>query len=290
MHKPSIAIIGCGSVGTRLAEWYRQRGIAVSALVQRAESVKALDQKGIQAFAADLDSADSLSAFPWQFSHYHYFVPPQAHGDDDPRMRHFLAALRHQQSHCRLVYLSTTAVYGNCQGQWVDETRPPNPESNRGKRRYHAEQAVRQWAGPGREFVILRVGGIYGPGRLPEQRLRDGLPVLAQQQSPFVNRIHEADLVQVCDAAALRGKAGSIYNVSDGHPSTMTAYFNAVADVLGLPRPPQLAWPEAEQQLTPALLSYLRESRRLDNTKLVNELGIDFRYPDLARGLADLPS
>jgi nucleoside-diphosphate-sugar epimerase len=133
--------------------------------------------------------------------------------------------------------------------------------------------------------IVLRVGGIYGPGRLPIERLRQALPVLRPEESLPGNRIHADDLAAACVAAGERGRADAIYNVSDGQDSTMTEYFFAVADALGLPRPPTVSLAEARGRLSQVMLSYLTESRRLDNRRMREELGVVLQYPDLASGL-----
>jgi nucleoside-diphosphate-sugar epimerase len=148
------------------------------------------------------------------------------------------------------------------------------------------ESRLREWRErSGGELVILRVAGIYGPGKLPLERLRQGLPLIRESEAPFSNRIHVADLVRVCVAAMERGGDGEIYNVSDGHPTTMTDYFNRLADTVGLPRPPLISLAEGEQQLSAGMMSYMRESRRLDNRKMLRELGVKLQYPTLAQGL-----
>jgi nucleoside-diphosphate-sugar epimerase len=136
--------------------------------------------------------------------------------------------------------------------------------------------------------VILRVPGIYGPGRLPLDRLRKGLPVLAERDSPFTNRIHAEDLARVCLLAMQRGRAGEAYNVSDGHPTSMSDYFNRTADILSLPRPPVIDRARAERELSASMLSFLSESKRILNTKMLDELGVRLRYADLEQGLAGL--
>jgi nucleoside-diphosphate-sugar epimerase len=187
----------------------------------------------------------------------------------------------------RIVLISTTGIYGNCQGEWVDETRPPNPQADRAHRRLDAETTLRAWCEQrGVEWMILRVPGIYGPARLPEQRLREAKPVLREQDAPYSNRVHVDDLVSACLAAARHSPAQRIYNISDGHPTTMTDYFNRVAEALGLPRPPELTPEQAKHALSDGMLSYLAESKRLDNRRMREELGVVPRYPDLDAGLA----
>jgi nucleoside-diphosphate-sugar epimerase len=168
----------------------------------------------------------------------------------------------------------------------VAEDRPVRPLAARAKRRWDGEQVLRKWRDDsGGELVILRVAGIYGRGRLPLERLRKGLPLIRESEAPFSNRIHVSDLVQVCMAAMARGRDGEVYNVSDGHPTTMTDYFNRLADAAGLPRSPLISLAEGQRQLSPGMLSYTRESRRLDNRKMLGELGVELKYPTLDRGL-----
>jgi nucleoside-diphosphate-sugar epimerase len=204
-------------------------------------------------------------------------------------MQHLLSALQPGHLPRRIVYISTSGVYGDTGGAWVTEETPPNPQTSRAKRRLAAETALRQFGKlSGVEVIILRVGGIYGPGRLPVERLQKGLPVLNETECGYTNRIHAEDLALICLATGERGHTDNIYNVSDGQPGNMSQYFFAVADALGLPRPPSLPMDEARAQLSPAMLSYLTESRRMDNGKLLREFGLTLRYPDLASGLAEI--
>jgi nucleoside-diphosphate-sugar epimerase len=168
----------------------------------------------------------------------------------------------------------------------VDEDRPARPEADRALRRWDAEQTLQCLrASAATTLVILRVAGIYGPGRLPLERIRAGLPLVRPEEAPWSNRIHADDLVSTCVAAMDYGADGAIYNACDGNPSTMTDYFFQVADAAGLPRPPVVPLGEAEGQLSAGMLSYMRESRRLSNRRLVKELGVKLRDPTLAQGL-----
>ena len=279
-------IIGCGDVGGRLARRERAAGHAVRALARRPEAADALRREHIEPVSGDLDDPDSLRGLPVVGSRVFYFAPPPAEGATDPRMEHLVAALEDGPPPERVVYLSTSGVYGDRGGAWVDEDAAPDPRTDRARRRLHAETVLRDWGRRrGVPVVVLRVGGIYGDGRLPVARLRRERPVLRPEDCGYTNRIHVEDLVTACQAAAERGGADRIYNVSDGRPGTMTGYLFAVADALGIPRPPAVAWDEADARLTPGELSYLRESRRLDNRRMVEELGVELRYPDLAGGL-----
>ena len=201
-------------------------------------------------------------------------------------MAAWCASAREARRPEKLVYLSTTGVYGDCGGALVDETRPLHPATDRARRRLAAEEVLGTWSREtGAALVTLRVAGIYGPGRLPLAALRAGQPVLDRAEAPCSNRVHVDDLAAICLAAAERAPAGAVYNVCDGEHSTMTDFYIAVAEAFDLPRPPQISRAQARQVLSPALLSYLAESRRIDNRRLLAELGITLRYPTLQRGL-----
>jgi nucleoside-diphosphate-sugar epimerase len=286
---PEIYIVGCGDIGRLVAAKWGERGANVTALVRSEASAARLQALGLNTVAGDLDRPESLDGLNVAGSVLYYFAPPARSGVGDPRMHHFLAALRSGGLPQRIVYISTSGVYGDTGGAWVTEEDPPNPQTARAKRRLDAETALRRF---GREqgvpVIILRVGGIYGPGRLPRERLEKGLPVLNEAECGYTNRIHAEDLATILLLAADKGQGDAVYNVSDGHPGNMTQYFNAVADALGLPRPPSLPMAAAREQLSEAMLSYLTESRRMDNRKLLREFDLTLRYPDLNSGLATL--
>ncbi len=278
-------IFGCGYLGQRVAARYLSDGQIIKGLVRSQLSSDQLKTQGITPLIADLDR-DTLPDLSMPGSRLFYFVPPVARGDIDLRVATICSEFKRQGSPQRLVYLSTTGVYGDCAGDWVDESRLPAPVVPRALRRWSAEQSLRAWSQEsGNDLVILRVAGFYGPGKLPLERLRRGLPMVRKEEAPFSNRIHVDDLVRVCVAAMERGRSGEIYNVSDGHPTSMTDYFDRLADLAGLARPPKISLKEAQQQLSPGMLSYMRESRRLRNGKILDELGIGLEYPDLATGL-----
>lgn len=285
-----VLIIGCGDIGRRVARLYLQEKAkpvaSLSGVVRSEASARALAAAGIEAICADLAHQQTLQDLPAAGAVVFYFAAPPAEGDSDPLLRNFLAAPA-VSSAKKIILISTTAVYGDCNGEWIDEKHAVNPQTARGRRRLDAENALRAWSEKTAvPFVILRVGGIYGPARWPLERLRKGLPVLHEDESPYTNRIHADDLAQVCLAAAERGKAGEIYNVADGQPGTMSAYFKSIARHFGLPQPPQVGLEEARRIMSAGMLSYLRESRRLDNHKLLTELQVELQYPDLEAGLA----
>ena len=259
----------------------------MTALARSEKSFVLLRAHGLQAVRGDLDNPASLATLPVQGALIYYFAPPPSMGTIDPRMKNFLNVITDATSPARIVLISTSGVYGDCQGEWVTEDRPSRPDADRARRRLDAEQQLSAWGeAHAVTVVILRVPGIYGPGRLPEKRLRAGEPVLREQESPWSNRVHIDDLVRACLAAGQRGRPNAVYNISDGHPTTMTDYFNRVADALGLERPPQITLAQARAELSEGMQSYLAESKRLDNRRMREELGVEPRYPNLTQGLA----
>jgi len=280
-------IVGCGYVGGRLARAEARQGHAIRAMVQTPASAARLAAAGWTATTLDLDQPIALDPEWVRAAVIYYLVAPPAHGQTDARLQRFLAALEPTAHPARVVLLSTSGVYGDCRGAWVNEDRLPQPQADRARRRYDAEQQLHTWSRRAQvPAVTLRVPGIYGPGRLPLERLRAGEPVLREEESPWSNRVHVDDLVLALQAAAERGRPGAVYNVSDGNPTTMTDYFNRVADAAGLPRPPQITLSAAEARLSAGMRSYLAESKRLDIRRLRDELGVEPRYPDLSQGLA----
>jgi nucleoside-diphosphate-sugar epimerase len=281
----SVFIVGCGDIGQRVA--VRWQALPVTGLVSSATRAEQLEAAGIRPWRANLDDPTTLRELPLADALVYYFAPPPTIGTTDPRMGHFLAAIDPAHLPTRIVYISTSGVYGDRGGDLVNEDTPPNPQVDRARRRYDAEQQLRRFGQQyGVAVVILRVGGIYGPGRLPIKRLQDSVPIIHEHLAPTTNRIHAEDLAQICVAAARRGRTDTVYNVSDGTDSNMTEYFNTVADFLKLPRPPTIDWEEAERSLSAGMLSYLKESRRMDNRRMLEELGIELQYPTLEAGLA----
>jgi len=281
-----VLIVGCGDIGRRVARLLLAAGREVTGLVSSEESAAPLAEAGIRPLVANLNDPDELQDLPSAGALVFYFAPPPGGGITDPKARNFCAAATGAKAPKRLVYISTSGVYGDCGSTVVTEETPANPQTSRAKRRYDAEQTLRQWGeAQGVEVVILRVTGIYGPGRIPVFRLQDGHPLLRLEESPPTNRIHADDLAQVCMAAAEKGESGEIFNVSDGNPSTMTEYFLAIAELAGLPRPPLISMAEARQVMTPLMLSYLTESRRMDNRRMLSRLGVKLLYPTLQGGL-----
>ena len=215
-------------------------------------------------------------------------VPPPQTGGSDTRTANLLAALERKRIlPTRFAYISTSGVYGDCGGALVDESRAVNPQSERAKRRVDAEEQLALWCmRHGVALIVLRAPGIYAADRLPLERLRAETPVLRTQDDVHTNHIHAEDLAAIC-ARALDGDApAGTYNASDDTQLMMGEWFDLVADRNGLPRPPRVPRSEAAQRIPPALLSFMGESRRLDNRRLKGVLGVRLRYPTVFEGLA----
>ena len=282
-----IIIAGCGYVGMRLARQYLDRGESVLGLARSEAGLARLAAAGIPGLHQDLARPAPIAHETAETGFFH-LVPPNDQGREDRHTRNLIASFAHSGHPRRLLYMSTTGVYGDCRGEWVDESWPTRPTLERSLRRLDAEERLRDWSrAQGSELIVLRVSGIYGPGRLPLERLRRGLPLVRPQEAPYSNRVHVDDLVAICVAAMERAPDGAIFNVSDGHPSTMTDYFLQLAEAAGLPAPPLITMAEASAHLSEGMMGYMSESRRLSNRKLREELGVEFRYPTLAEGLRE---
>jgi nucleoside-diphosphate-sugar epimerase len=278
----SVSIVGCGYTGQRLAERLRKSGLHVRGFAARAASLRQIEATGAQALPLDLDAAMT----PTDFSqHVVYYSVPPARQAGDPRLDRFLEGLVGEPK--RLVYLSTTGVYGDQAGARVNEDTPPAPRTERARRRMAAETALRAWAEAHRvSWCILRVAGIYGPCRLPLDRLRRAEPAVAAEEATPGNRIHVADLVTACAAAGFAAAADRrIYNVTDGSEESFTEYLRRVAIIADLPPPPLISRAQAERTLSPSSRLILAESRRVDNARMLEELGVVLEYPDLDSGI-----
>lgn len=283
-----VLILGCGDIGQRVAARWLQRELQVTGGVRTHNSAQHLQTLGILPVICDLAQTDCCLPAITADTLIYYFVPPNKTGQSDMHCRQFLSCLEQQSAiPARIVAISTTGVYGDRAGEWVTEETAPNPQVDRGRRRYDMECQLRQWCEQhGSDLIILRVGGIYGPGRLPLERIRKRIPILRQELAPKTNRIHADDLADICIAAAQVDHHYRVYNVSDGTDSNMSEYFLALAEYFELPAPPQVDWEEAERVMSAGMLSYLRESRRISNKRMLDELSVTLRYPDLKTGLA----
>ena len=281
-----ILIVGSGDVAQRALPWLTRR-FRVYALVRQPEAAAALRTAGALPLIGDLDDRSSLRRLAGLADAILHFAPPPASGEGDPRTKRLLAALGGGKSLPQgVVYISTTGVYGDCGGEQVSETRPLRATTARARRRVDAEARLRRFGRRcGVRVAILRAPGIYAGDRLPLERLRRGDPVLAAEEDVHTNHIHAEDLARLACIALLRAPAGRVYNASDDSGLRMGAYFDAVADAFGLPRPERLSRDAIASRLSPLTLSFMSESRRLDNRRIKRELRVRFAYPTIADGL-----
>jgi nucleoside-diphosphate-sugar epimerase len=189
----------------------------------------------------------------------------------------------------RVVYASTTGVYGDCGGAWIDETRAPRPANARAKRRVSAEGQLRRATARGSVSAsIARIPGIYARNRLPLARLERRTPALVDADDVYTNHIHADDLAAILVRLATHGRPARAIHASDDSSLKMGAYFDAVADTFGLARAPRITRAQAQAQIDPMLLSFMRESRRLINRRLKEELRVRLRYPSVETFLSEV--
>ena len=282
-----LLIIGCGDVALRMVPFLRGRCrlYALSHSPERFAALRALD---ITPIRGDLDRPQTLDAVAGLAHDVVHFAPPPSHGACDTRTAHLIAALAKGRSvPQQVVYISTSGVYGDCNGELVTETRPTHPQTDRAQRRADAERRLRVWgARSGVRVSILRVPGIYAEDRLPIERLKNGTPALTPEDDAYVNHVHADDLAGIVVAALYRGHPNRMYNAADDAPQKMGDYFDLVADRFGLPRPPRITRAEARQTLPGNLLSFMNESRRLVNRRIKRELRARLRFPTVGDGIA----
>lgn len=284
-----MLIIGCGDVGLRVAQLLRDRW-RLLALTSSPQRLPLLRAAGIVPLTGDLDRPQGLRRIGALADAVLHLAPPPSQGETDDRTRHLLQALARSGRVRRLVYGSTSGVYGDCGGERFDETRTPAPQTARARRRVDAERQLRAFGrASGAKVSLLRIPGIYAidrPGGHPRERLLRGTPVLAAADDVYTNHIHADDLARACVAALHRGAAQRVYHASDDTELAMGDYFDLAADLCGLPRPPRIRRADAATALSPMALSFISESRRLDNTRLLRELRLRLRYPTVRDGLA----
>jgi nucleoside-diphosphate-sugar epimerase len=234
----------------------------------------------------NLDDRHSLRRIAGLADVVFHFAPPPAEGASDPRTRHLIAALSGASLPRTLIYVSTSGVYGDCGGAVVPETWPARPKNARARRRQDAERQLRVWAArTGVGLAILRAPGIYAKDRMPEERVRKGLPALLPEEDIHTNHIHADDLAGLAIATLFRGCRNRLYNAVDDSGLKMGDWFDVVADVIGVARPPRLPKEEVMAAVTPAMRTFLSESRRLTNSRLKGELRYRLRYPTVREGL-----
>ncbi len=282
LGKPRLLILGCGDVGMRLLPLLRER-FRVFAVTTQESKQDALRAAGAIPIIANLDEPATLARLARMATNIIHLAPPPANGSIDQRTRNLTAIL---PDHATLVYVSTSGVYGDCGGELINETRTVRPHNPRATRRVDAEQVLRKWAKRSQSRLsILRVPGIYAADRLPLERLNKGLPALVAEEDVYTNHIHADDLARIIAAALFHAQSGRIYHAVDDSDMKMGAYFDAVADAFKLPRPPRLPREQLQHEVSPVMLSFMSESRRLDNQRIKAELGVRLQHPTVAYGL-----
>jgi nucleoside-diphosphate-sugar epimerase len=288
LRRPRLLVVGCGDIGVRVLRLLRGRW-RLLALTSSPQRVAELRAEGAIPLVADLDQPRTLRRVAALADAVLHLAPPPGAGVDDPRTANLVRALRRSRRCRRLVYGSTTGVYGDAGGQRFDETHDVDPTTDRARRRVDAERRLR---GFGREHrvtvTILRIPGIYAldrPGGDPRERLRRGMPVLDAADDVYTNHIHADDLARACVAALVRGRPQRVVHVCDDSELKMGDYFDRVARLAGLPLPVRISRAEAAARLSPLTLSFMSESRRLANRRLKRELRLRLRYPSVDAAL-----
>ena len=291
---PTVLITGFGDIGERVARLLSPSH-GVMALIRNPDRQAAVKNAGAQPSLGDLDDVASLGTITGLASTVFHFAPPPNSGADDPRTANLLDALSAGVLPEQVVYISTTGVYGDCKGEWIDESTGVNPESDRGRRRVAAEQRLTVWAREnGVKLAILRAPGIYALNRLPLDRIRARTPSITAAEDSWSNHIHAEDLARAAVSAyafLATGKSDIerfVLNVVDDSQLKMGDYFDLVADHFNLDRPPRTSRIDSESQVSSALFSFMRESRRVRNDKLKATLDFSFNYPTVGAFLAGL--
>ncbi|MDD5029707.1 MAG: NAD-dependent epimerase/dehydratase family protein [Rhodoferax sp.] len=292
-RRERVLLVGCGDVGVRVAAQLKGR-VRLLALTSSASRVADLRALGITPLVGNLDRPASLTRLAGLATRVVHLAPPPESGDGDPRTLALIRTLRQRTPPQSLVYGSTSGVYGDCGGEFVTETRAANAHTARAQRRIVAENLVRHLGRAAAvTCTVLRIPGIYAPDRVggtPRERLIRGTPVLCAQDDVFTNHVHADDLARACVAALWRGAPQRIYNANDDSVLKMGDYFDLAADLYGLARPTRLPRSTAPQHMSLLLLSFMSESRRMDNTRLKKELRLTLRYPTVAQGLVVRPA
>ena len=285
LKRPRLLIVGCGDVGMRLLPLVRRR-FRVFAVTSNPARCAELRAAGAVPLIADLDQPHSLRRLAGLAQYVVHLAPPQQEGQLDRRTRSLSAIL---PDGARVVYVSTTGVYGDCAGALIDETRSVAPHNARARRRVDAETVLRAWARrAGASLAILRVPGIYARDRLPLRRLEQGTPALLAEDDVYTNHIHADDLARIVALALFRSLPGRIYHAVDDTHMKMADYFDTVADAFDMPRPPRVARAQLACAVSPMLLSFMSESRRMSNQRIKCELGVRLRFPQLGAAVAEM--
>ena len=283
-------------MGLRLIAQRREapNRLRIIATARCASQLAAIRAAGAIPFACDLGDRRTLKRLGPLSRWLVHLAPPPGEGRTDRHTRNLVAtcaraasarALRGARS--RWSYVSTTGVYGDCAGALIDETQPARPSNARALRRTDAEQTLRTWGSRTQSrTALLRAPGIYAEDRLPTERLKQGLPALIESDDVHTNHIHADDLAHAAWTALWRARAGRAFNISDDTQLKMGDYFDVIADAMHLPRPPRLPRSDVAKRVSPMMLSFMQESRRLSNDRMKRELRMRLRTPDIHALLA----
>ena len=287
--------MGCGYIGKKIAHRLKANNPDFFCFVQSEKSKDICISMGLKSIQFDLDESDTLIDEAGKSllvnSDIAYLAPPQRSGEKDIRMQHFISMLETlSAAPSKILLISTTGVYGDCEGEWIDEQQPTKPQADRARRRLSAENQLKTYCEKFKvQYVVFRVPGIYAPDKLPVKRITSGEPIVNAADSGYTNRIHADDLSAFCVEALVGDEVTTgIFNCCDGAPSTMNDYFVKVADALKLTRPKEISLLQAQQELSPGMLSYLAESKRISNKKLLSHFKTRFKFANLDAGLKSL--
>ena len=287
-RRPRVLIVGCGDVGLRVAGLLKASS-RLMALTSSSQRVQTLQHSGITPMLGDLDKPQTLRRLAGVATHVVHMAPPPLEGHADPRTRALVLALRLRSLPSAVVYGSTTGVYGDCSGEWIDETRRLQPQTARAQRRVNAQDWVNFLGKSGfPRTQVLRIPGIYAidrEGGTPRERLLRGTPVLQAKEDVYTNHIHADDLARATVLAMWRGKPLRPMNICDQANMKMGDYMDSVAAMWGLAKPPRISREQANLQLSPMVMSFLNESRRIRADRMTLELRLRLHYPTVMDGL-----
>lgn len=292
MTNQQVKIIGCGYIGKKIAAMLLEQNITPRCFVHSQASMEACESLDLPVQRCELDDdkvfSDNTESF--EKASLMYLAPPPPRGREDSRMSHFLHYLETREATpAKIVLVSTTGIYGDCNGEWIDESHPINPQADRAYRRVDAERQLNGYCEKNSiPLVIFRVPGIYAADKLPIKRITSGEPIVRAEDSGFTNRVHAHDLAAFCVEALTSDVERGAYNCCDGQPSTMNDYFMKVADAKGVDRPAEISLEQAREVLSAGMLSYLAESKRISNEKLLSNFKTRFTYENLQAGLKEV--
>ncbi|MCL3882033.1 SDR family oxidoreductase [Marivita sp. GX14005] len=273
----TLLSLGHGYSASYLAKRLVPQGWRIAGTTRDADNFDELHGQGITPLLWDRDAI-----LPWLENASHILVSAGPSDTSDPSLALLRPDIEAMADRFSWVgYLSTTGVYGDAQGGWVDENTPLSPATRRGHRRVHAEAA---WAAiPGLPLHIFRLAGIYGPGRGPFSKVRNGTARRIIKPGQVFSRIHVEDIAQVLEASMMHPSPGAAYNLCDDDPAPPQDVIEYAARLLGVNPPPEIPFEDAE--LTPMARSFYAESKRVRNDRIKDELGVTLKYPDYRSGL-----